>query len=231
MQRTKIARALPILLAMLTSACATVGKHDLGALQTTDFGPVEKLRVCLLVDEGITANSARTLFKKVGDELSVFDIDVEIPWVRQWKRPAFLMSGIIEDVALRPLEPPCDRLMAVVGRNFGDFFVSWFAPEILGAVEKNTHTRGYVVGKTVTFNQLLQRPSDVAVHESYHMLGCIHGRSLQKCYPYILRLKRIARESRDGGNDFFPGLSLDRKPITSRKETDEILRKAVGRSE
>ncbi|MDR9440358.1 MAG: hypothetical protein RI841_12835 [Halomonas sp.] len=231
MQRIKMARVLPILLAMLTSACTTVGKHDLDALNTIDFGPVEKLRVCLLVDEGITESSARTLFKKMSDELSIFNLEVEIPWIRQWKRPAFWMNGILEEVALRPLEPPCDRLMAVVGRNFGDFLISWFAPEILGAVETNTHTRGYVVGKTLTFNQLLQRPSDVAVHESYHMLGCIHGRSLRKCYPYILELKQIARASREEGNDFFPGISLDRQPITSREETDEIVRAAVGQSE
>ncbi|MEQ6888275.1 hypothetical protein ABE957_06265 [Halomonas sp. CS7] len=231
MKRIKMARLLPLLLAMFTSACVTVGKHDTDALQALDFGPEETLRVCLLVDEGITEKSARDLFKEMSDELSIFDLEVEIPWVRQWERPAFLMNGIIEDVALRPLEPPCDRLMAVVGRNVGDFLVSWFAPEILGAVETNTHTRGYVVGKAVTFNQLFQSPSDVAVHESYHMLGCVHGRSLQECYPYILELKQIASASRDGGNDFFPGISLDRKPITSRETTDEIIRTAVGRSE
>ncbi|APE32073.1 hypothetical protein BOX17_14595 [Halomonas aestuarii] len=231
MQRIKMARLLPILLAMFISACVTAGKHDTDALHSLDFGPVETLRVCLLVDEGITEQSARTLFEKMSDELSIFDLEVEIPWVRPWKRPAFLMNGIIEEVALRPLEAPCDRLMAVVGRHVGDFLISWFAPEILGAVETNTHTRGYVVGKSVTFNQLLQRPSDVAVHESYHLLGCIHGRSLRECYPYILELKRMARASREGGNDFFPGISLDRKPITSREATDEIIRAAVGRSE
>ena len=231
MQRIKMASLLPILLAMLTSGCVTVGHHDADALQTMDFGPVEKLRVCLLVDEGVTEKSARELLKAMSDELAIFDLEVEIPWVRRWERPAFLMNGIIEDVALRPLEPPCDRLMAVVGRHVGDFLVSWFTPEILGAVETNTHTRGYVVGKAVTFNQLFQRPSAVAVHESYHMLGCVHGRSLQECYPYILELKRMARASRDGGNDFFPGLSLDRQPIASREATDEILRAAIGRSE
>ncbi|QFU01466.1 hypothetical protein FIU83_07415 [Halomonas sp. THAF5a] len=230
MQRIKVARLIPILLAMLTSACVTVGKHDTHALQTLDFGPEETLRVCLLIDEGITETRARDLFQEVSDELALFDLNVEIPWVRPWKRPAFLMNGIIEEIALRPLEPPCDRLMAVVGRHVGDFLASWLAPEILGAVETNTHTRGYVVGKAVTLNQLLQNPSHVAVHESYHMLGCVHGHSLQACYPYILDLKRIARANREKGNDFFPGISLDRQPITSRETTGEILRAAIGRS-
>ncbi|TDR57221.1 hypothetical protein DFP85_10136 [Halomonas ventosae] len=231
MQSLKMAPLIPLLLAMFTSACATVGKHDPDTLSTIDFGPVETLRVCLLVDEGITESRARTLFKKVGEELSVFDLEVEIPWVRPWKRPAFLMNGILEDVALQPLAPPCDRLMAVVGRNVGDFFVSWLAPEILGVVETNTHTRGYVVGQSVSFNQLLNRPTDVAVHEAYHLLGCAHGLSLAECYPYILELKRTARANREEGNDFFPGISLDRKPITSRMETDAIIRTVVGRAE
>ena len=215
---------IPIIISMFASACTTVGTHDRDTFSSTDFGPREELRICLLTDEGITERSARKLFSRVGDELSDFGIDVTIPWVKPWKRPAFLMDGILEDVALRPLEPPCDRLMAIVGRNVGDFITSWFSPEVLGAVETVTYTRGYVVGKTATLNQLFQRPAEVAVHESYHLLGCVHGLSLAECYPHIKQLKASARSNRNSGNDFFPGTSLYRQPIASRGETGKRIR-------
>jgi hypothetical protein len=220
-------RLILIALALLVSACTTVGIHDRERLGAIDFGPKEELRICVLTDEGITEKEARRLIGKVGDEFSLFGLVVKVPWVRQWVRPAFLMEGILEDVAVKPLDAPCDRLLALVGRHAGDFFFGLFGAEVLGAVETVSHTRGYVVEQTASLNQLIERPADVAIHESYHLLGCKHELSLADCYPRIRDLKRTARANRERGNDFFPGVSWMDKPIASREETDDYVTAAL----
>jgi hypothetical protein len=220
-------RLIQIALALMVSACTTVGTHDRDRLGAIDFGPREELRICVLADEGVTEKDARLLIGKVREEFSLFGLVVEVPWVRQWERPAFLMEGILEDVATKPLAAPCDRLLALVGRHAGDFFFGLLGAEVLGAVETVSHTRGYVVAQTASLNQLIENPAAVAIHESYHLLGCKHELSLADCYPLIRDLKRTARANREHGNDFFPGVSWKDKLIASREEADDFVTAAM----
>lgn len=214
-------------LASICAACTTVGTHHADARDAIDFGPREELRICILADEGITEDHARQLIGEVGKEFSVFGLDLSVPWVRQWKRPAFLMEGIVEKVWQEPLEAPCDRLLALVGRTVGDFLWGLFGPEVLGAVDTPTHSRGYVVARTVSLNQLISSPTEIAAHEFYHFLGCHHKLSLTQCYTHITELKRIAHANREAGSDFFPGVSLTGAPIRSRHETNLVMTNAV----
>lgn len=214
-------------IATLTAACTTVGVHHADALNAVDFGPREELRICVLADEGVTENDARELVGKVGEEFAAFGIDVSVPWVRRWERPAFLMEGIVENVWQAPLEAPCDRLLALVGRNLGDFLWGLVGMEVLGAVDTPTHSRGYVVARTVSLNQLISSPTNNAIHEAYHFLGCTHGVSLAHCYANIRNLKRIAHASREAGTDFFPGVSLKGTPIKSRHEANLVMNQAI----
>jgi len=225
--RKSLTRLLLLPLAWLTAACTTIGMHDAESLEAADFGPREELRICVLADEGITEEDAQRLIAKVGEEFSVFGLEVSVPWVRRWVRSGFLMEGIVTDVWQESLEPPCDRLLALVGRNFGDFLWGLIGVEILGAVDTPTHSRGYVIAQAVSLNQIFSSPSDIIIHESYHFLGCEHGVNLSQCYAHIRDLKRIARANREAGNDFFPGVSMKGRPITSRHEANWVMTHAV----
>lgn len=214
---------------LVLSGCTTVGVADYSYLKGSDFGRMEKFRICVLADEGVTEEEARSLMATVGEGFSMFGLEVSVPWVRPWPRPAFAMQGIIEDLGLQTLEAPCDRMFGLVGRNFGDFLVGLVGIEVLGAVDTVTHTRGFAVAKQVSLNQVFVSPTKTAIHETYHLLGCAHGTTLVKCYKRILDMKRIARVNRESGNDFFPGLSSEGVPIASRDEANTWTRDVVRR--
>lgn len=222
-------KSSPILLIALTLAgfaCTTVGQHDRNVLEAIDFGPREELRICILADRGVAENTVKLLAGHIQEELSMFGLDVSIPWIKKWERASFYREGIVRDVAIIPLEPPCDRLLALVGRNTGDFLFGLIGIETLGAVETVSHTKGFVVANRASINQLFLSPKDVAIHESYHLIGCPHAARLADCYQHIRELKRIARANRSQGNDFFPGVSWDNKPILTRHETDALVHAA-----
>jgi hypothetical protein len=214
---------LILFLVLGMSACTSVGTHDRNALKAFDFGQREELRICILAEKSITEADARMLMSKVGEEFSSYGLDVTVPWVRPWVRPAFSMNGIIEDVARRPLEPGCDRMFALVGRHGGDFLYGLLGSEVLGAVETASHTRGYVVAEIASFTQLIVPPADAAIHESYHMLGCGHESSLNDCYLQISKMKQAAQANRERGNDFFPGVTVKNKVIISRNHADKFV--------
>lgn len=151
-----------------------------------------------------------------------YGLIVKVPNIKAWERLSFKQEGILKDIAMRPLEPPFDRNLALVGRNMGDFFWGALLPEILGAVETMTHTKGYVVAETGSFNQLLtfQSPQHAAVHEFYHMLGVGHMDGKEAICKKIARLKRLAIENRESGRDFFPGISAKGRVYLSRNAVD-----------
>jgi len=129
----------------------------------------------------------------------------------------------MEDLTRRELDPSCDRLMAFVDRNAADFLWSLVMPEVLGAVDDATHTRGYIVANQVSLNQLFQSPGETAVHEFYHLLGCPHARTLQNCYDRIAALKQQFVT----GADFFPSVGVDGTPLLTRKAVDAALHGAI----
>lgn len=184
-----------------------------------DYGPPAVMRVCLLKTDDVPAPRAEQLIAAVNDEFARYGIRVKVPWVRSWQRPGFDVNAIITDVARRDLESPCDRLVALVDRNFGDFAWGLLMPEVLGAVEDVTATRGYVVATSGSINQLLMPPGMTTVHEFYHLLGCPHGLTLTKCYPKIAALKRAI----DPAADFFPGVARYDAFLTTREAANTAL--------
>jgi hypothetical protein len=216
----RIVRALALLAAMASLGCATtIGLSVPAARERTDFGPPAVVHVCLLRDEAIREETARDIGNALDREMEPYQITVEVPWVRVWHRPSFFHGGILADVGARPLEPPCDRLLALVGRNTADRLWALFFPEILGEVEDDTHTRGFAVGAIGSLYQLVHPPSGTAVHEFYHMLGCPHALTMRSCYRQIALTKSYVRAA----SGFFPGLALDLHPLLSRHEVDALL--------
>jgi len=194
--------------------------HSLKAEKAVDYGPPATMRVCVLQTGDVPVQRSGKLLNAVNQEFAPYGITVEVAWVKPWIRPGFQVDSIMDDVKRRDLEPPCDRLMALVDRNVGDFLWGLAMPEVLGAVDGVTATRGYVVATGASLNQLFLPPSAATVHEFYHLLGCPHGLSLANCYPRIAAMKAAI----DPEADFFPGVTKEGKFLTTREAANSTMR-------
>jgi hypothetical protein len=215
------------LLGLLLTGCTSLGSPDKLALGRIDFGPTETIRICVLLDEpSITQTKAEPIISSITQELSQYNIQVEVPWYRSWHRPSGNGFEIIKILAGEQLKAPCDKLLALVGRNFGDFLVGLLAMDEFGSVDTVTNTRGYVAANVGTVNQLLVSPPTAAVHEAYHLLGCQHDTSMTACYARIGRLKKSAAQNRVDGIDFFPTYSRQGQLLTNRADVN--IREAMA---
>ena len=192
-------RSSLVLLGLALTGCTSIGglsvKPDVTAY---DFGPSRTLHVCVLRDPDVSVARVRDLVATWRQELAPLEIQVVIPWVREWERPAFTVRGIAESLAKIPLDVPCDRLLAFVGRHAGDALYSLLslvlpAPEVLGWVDNVTMTHGLVVAEwTASLNQAVQGgPEESIRHEGYHLLGCGHA-TWAACYTRVAELKRLS---------------------------------------
>jgi len=202
-----------------------VGIPDKAAMENIDFGPPETLRICFYKDVNISDQQADDIIAALQQEFSHFGLAIEVPWVKPWKRPAFTSDEILNNFVSCPLEEPCDRLLALVGRNFGDFLWGIIMPEIHGAVEDVSMTKGITVAEIGSFNQMLSMSSAarIAIHETYHLLGCGHSVDAKPCYEKIKLAKKIARRNRMAGRDFFPSIPLDQGVLISRLDVEKKL--------
>ena len=212
-------------LCFLVMGCTTVGIPNKAAIETIDFGPPEKLRLCIYKDVTISDEQAKEIILALQTEFSHFGIEIETPWVKPWKRPAFAGNEILNNFVSCPLESPCDRLLALVGRNFGDFLWGLIMPEVHGAVENVSMTKGFTVAEIGSFNQVLSMGSAarIAIHETYHLLGCDHGLDPKPCYEKIAQIKKIARKRRLAGHDFFPSVTLNHRVLETRHDVEKKL--------
>jgi hypothetical protein len=213
----RLLRIVPLAVALvLLSACTSIGTHNHSLRQHIQYGNTETVDVCLYVDDGISEMAARKLvYDAWHDEGHMYGIELNVVRVTRWSRPGFHMDAILAALRQERLEAPCDRILALVGRDFGDFLWSFVGPEVLGAVNDETLTHGYAVAQRRTVNQLLMSPVEVTRHEIYHMLGCDVHYNMPHCYEQIARLKEWRRE--DGG-DFFPAWDLINKRLIGSRE-------------
>jgi hypothetical protein len=188
--------------ALALAGCASIGQS--ASPNAYDFGAPRVLRVCVLRDPPVSEARVAELIDAWRTELAPLGITVSLPWVRTWPRPAYSGRGIAEAIATIPLEPGCDRLLAMIGRHAGDAAYALLsaiipAPEYLGWVDNITQTRGFVVAAwSISLNQVIAGGlADTLIHEGYHLLGCRHE-VMADCYATIARLKR------DAQGEFFP---------------------------
>jgi hypothetical protein len=102
------------------SGCTTVGVNT-RERATIDYGPPVTLSVCVLRSPGVTPQRVDELVAAVNTEFAPYGIQIIVPWQHDWTRAGFTHTSLFDDVARRDLEPPCDRLVALVDRNAGDF--------------------------------------------------------------------------------------------------------------
>jgi hypothetical protein len=220
----RIAALIAVLAAC--AGCTTIGA-DTKERGAVDYGPPQTVEICLLKDPDVTQQRADELIAAVNKEFAPYNIQATVPWVHDWKRPAFTASGIIQDVMKRELEAPCDRLVGLVDRNAGDFFWGLLLPEVLGGVDDVTRTRGYVVANWGSINQIFAEPSVATVHEFYHLVGCGHGATKTKCYHKIAEMKA----SLPAGSDFLPGVTKEGKYLLTRDEANQAIQKFFAERE
>ncbi len=218
------------LLLTLLSACTSLGSHNMETLGQIDFGPRHTLRMCVYRDAKISEAQARQVIEAVDKEFDQYALDVSIPWIRIWKRHNNSEVAVIDELTPLALEPPCDRVMGLDSRHAGR--AQWLVvlQESLGAVELVTRTRGYILYTAALKGDSSDDPDMVAIHEAYHMLGCDHDTDMTACYRKIASMKEAARSNMGTREDFFPGISISGKLITSRKETDQLLRLSFERN-
>ena len=212
-----------IVLLVACTGCTTIGTHTTERLKV-DYGAPQSLEVCLLRSPDVTQQRTDELIAAVNKEFAPYGITVQVPWIRDWQRPGFTASTIVEDLLNRGIEPPCDRLMGLVDRHAGDFLWGLVLPEVLGAVDDVTRTHGYVVATLGSVNQAFMGPHMAAVHEFYHLVGCPHGLTKSRCYHAIAQMKASA----PAGSDFFPGLSKDGKYLLTREDANAAIKKYLA---
>ena len=204
-------------LVVLAAGCTTTGFYGHSARQGIDFGPPETVVLCVYVDDGVSEGFARALVEEAWrDEALLYGLNVTVAKVQPWSRPAFRYTGIMEALVRERLEAPCDRILALVGRNVADFAWNFLPlPEVLGAVDDETLTHGYAVARRATLNQLFASPASITRHEIYHLIGCDEHFEMEHCYKQISELKqwKHAHES-----DFFPAFDAVRKEILRSRE-------------
>ena len=212
---------LRILALVLLAGCTSMGAHNHAALRQLDFGAKDTFAVCLYLDEGISEEQARALIDEAWrDEAPLYGLEVKIASVTRWRRPAFTMDGIVDALRREPLLPGCDRILALIGRHFGDVVWGLLLPEYLGAVNDETLTHGYVIARRASLNQLFEPPRSVVRHELYHLLGCEEHFAMEHCYQRIASLKRTKQAL---GSDFFPAWDMSNNVILVSREAVNAL--------
>jgi hypothetical protein len=229
-----------------TSGCfvTSIGMDRPEVRTQTDFGPPETLRVCALLDDGISQRDAQETLADYWnqDEASKYKLAIKMVSYSSLPRSMdeFFHWQIGRQVAVRQIPPGCDRMMYFVNRNMLD--VAWSvpeiygAPEVLGEVDDYTMTRGYVIDRVASLNQVLMSPwfspSKVARHETFHMIGCGHDLVMDQCYKHIAEAKWVENRLQDAGcyqksgvEEFFPSFSHagDGPILLTRAQANSIL--------
>ncbi len=206
--------------------CTTVGMHDSASLQGIDFGPRQPFRLCLLRDEGVTAAQTDRVIAAIGTELDRYGLDVHVAWTRAWHPASSSSPQLMNELVSHPIESPCDRLLALVARRSGEQLWGALA-EGFGSVETNTSTHGYVFVPVPADTNIGRDPAAVAVHETYHLLGCRHDATLAPCYRRIAEMKAAAQANRRDGREFFPGYSLSGEVVPTRAAVNALMAEAL----
>lgn len=209
--------AILTLFSIFAFSCTTVGFHRTAIREEIDFGKEETLKLCVWKDKKVSGDELQELIEVWNEELKLYKIRILLSEVKEWERPGWTGSAIMDQIFTADLPVSCDRLLAVAGGKLSDtafelvglFFAFFGIPsyQILGAVETKTGTRGYILGQTRTLSHWLSGGAKgTLIHEGYHLLGCGHSFFLSGCYLQIQKIKELKRKNAEQGEPFFPSV-------------------------
>ncbi|TGN18789.1 hypothetical protein EHS15_12485 [Leptospira idonii] len=213
--------------------CTTIGIPDSSQRNAMDFGQIAEMKVCTILETGVSEEDMNELFDHWNDELELYTLKA-VPYVYgKMDRPGFMGQSILTYLYNLKLEPGCDRILYLKGRTWGDIVFEFFTLgifagigiklEIQGAVDSETHSRGYIKSKYISTLQLLfSSPKSTLVHEGYHLLGCGHQLFMEECYVTIRNLKNLAKDQ-NTEQGFFPTLTSRGQKFQTRRKVDSQM--------
>lgn len=175
-------------------------------MRETDFGPPARVRLCVYLDDGITVADADRLLRSWDSEAPKYGLSVEPVCAGRLHRDGFFYWQIAEQLRRTAIPDSCDRMLYFVNRGPADFAYAVLAaaaglPEVLGYVDDATLTRGFVVARFGSLNQIVLTPAVITRHELYHLLGCGGHFDMPSCYRNLRALKLAAAELAE--NEYF----------------------------
>jgi hypothetical protein len=218
--------ALGLAAMVLAAGCTSMGFDHPALRDSMNFGPPEKVRLCVYLDDGISKQDALSLLDSWNSEADIYHLYLDPVSFKHMARRGFFHQAILDQVSSIPLGPSCDRMLYFVNRNAGDALyglaeIAVGMPEVLGEVDDPTLTHGYVVARRATVTQLVMTPSSVTRHELFHLLGCPEHFDMPDCYRRIRDLKLAEEKLTDSG--YFE--SVGERPFypTFASGTDSML--------
>ncbi|HXW85395.1 MAG TPA: hypothetical protein VEJ86_13390 [Candidatus Binataceae bacterium] len=222
----------------LLAGCTSMGIDHPVLRDSIDYGRPEQVRLCVYLDDGITAEEANRLLAAWSDEAAIYNLYVTPVSYRHLSRVGFFHDQILRQVDEIPLGPSCDRILYFVNANAGDVAYGLASatlglPEVLGEVDDPTLTHGYVLARIASAVQLVMTPLSVTEHELFHLLGCPAHFNMPDCYSRVRQLKLAEAQltsrgyfARAGEAPFYPtfasgtrGMLLLRSQVNSYSAT------------
>lgn len=209
------------------SNCTTIGIHNQHEYSKFDFKGDIKYRICIFKEPSLAESRVRSLMDSLQSELNLFNLRLDWKIVGERERPGFFTAEIFESLERTVLLESCDRMLLLLKRDIGDFFFHFLFPEILGLVDANTRTRGFVFADYLSINILFgSTPGKVLIHENYHFLGCDHHWIMNECYDRIYSLRREILKSPE--KKMFPTYVGEEKIILDSPELiNQIILKSL----
>ncbi len=206
--------------------CTTIGFHNKEELKNYQFSNEISYKFCILKEKSISESRIKSLIKDLSNELKIYNIQLDARVLSNYNRPAFTTKNIYHAISSLSLPENCDRLMVLLERNLLDFLIHIILPEVMGLVEGDTRTRGFIYTDYLSINILVGgTPSNILIHENYHFLGCNHHIIMDDCYKSIEEHRRVAIYNYKSQNNFFPSLWQNSNFILDREQVNYIIKK------
>jgi hypothetical protein len=183
------------------------------------YGASLTLHVCVLKSVSLSLRRANAYLADVRNDLVPYRITLDVPWMRPWEQPGAGSAALLADLRARPLEAPCDRLLALADRTGTAFVSGLILPEVAGEVDAATSTHGYVVLAYTAPNPLFRRAQNAEIEEFHALLGCTRSMSPNECDHRIAEVKAAT----DPAVGFLPGVAPDGAYLPTRDEVNQLL--------
>jgi len=188
--------------------------------------PPPPLRVCLLASPRVRPAELRTVVENLRASGQAFGIAVEIPGVPEGGVARAVTRPSLDDLMRRPLDPPCDRMVAVYRDPPAESLSrAWIARGPSGGVDRLTHTRAYIVLQVRPFPENLAGVAFPGAAEISWLLGCSPGTTSATCHARVRRLTSAPM----GHDDFFPAWTSGDTLLRRRADVETELARQLPR--